>query len=32
MIYGLVALLARYGLWPRCLPWLPWACGLALLL
>ena len=29
LIYGLVALLARYGLWPRRLPWLPWACGLA---
>lgn len=29
LLYGLVALLARYGLWPRQLPWLPWACGLA---
>lgn len=29
LIYGLVALLARYGLWPQRLPWLPWACGLA---
>ena len=29
LIYGLIALLARYGLWPRRLPWLPWACGLA---
>lgn len=29
LIYGLVALLARYGVWPRRLPWLPWACGLA---
>ena len=29
LIYGLVALLARYGLWPRGWPWLPWACGLA---
>ena len=29
LLYGLVALLARYGLWPRRLPWLPWACGLA---
>ncbi|WP_248751538.1 DNA internalization-related competence protein ComEC/Rec2 [Pseudomonas sp. MWU15-20650] len=29
LIYGLVALLARYGCWPRTLPWLPWACGLA---
>ena len=29
LIYGWVAMLARYGLWPRALPWLPWACGLA---
>jgi len=29
LIYGLVAGLARYGLWPKPLPWLPWACGLA---
>ena len=29
LLYGLVALLARYGLWPRRLPWLAWACGLA---
>ncbi|KTC10896.1 competence protein ComEC [Pseudomonas marginalis ICMP 9505] len=29
LIYGLVAGLARYGFWPRALPWLPWACGLA---
>ncbi len=29
LIYGLVALLARYGCWPRAWPWLPWACGLA---
>ncbi|ROM33345.1 DNA internalization-related competence protein ComEC/Rec2 [Pseudomonas poae] len=29
LIYGLVAGLARYGGWPRVLPWLPWACGLA---
>jgi competence protein ComEC len=29
LIYGLVAGLARYGAWPRALPWLPWACGLA---
>ncbi|WP_220814796.1 DNA internalization-related competence protein ComEC/Rec2 [Pseudomonas paralcaligenes] len=28
-IYGLVAGLARMGLWPRAVPWLPWACGLA---
>ncbi len=30
LLYGLVALLARLGAWPRRLPWLPWACGLAL--
>lgn len=30
LLYGLVALLARWGAWPRKLPWLPWACGLAL--
>ncbi|MGH8449987.1 DNA internalization-related competence protein ComEC/Rec2 [Pseudomonas sp.] len=29
LIYGLVAGLARYGAWPRALPWLPWACALA---
>ncbi len=29
LIYGLVAGLARCGAWPRALPWLPWACGLA---
>ncbi|WP_249672664.1 DNA internalization-related competence protein ComEC/Rec2 [Pseudomonas abieticivorans] len=29
LIYGLVAGLARWGLWPRRWPWLPWACGLA---
>ncbi|POA21424.1 DNA internalization-related competence protein ComEC/Rec2 [Pseudomonas sp. FW300-N1A1] len=29
MVYLLVAGLARYGLWPRRLAWLPWACGLA---
>ncbi|WP_226456360.1 DNA internalization-related competence protein ComEC/Rec2 [Pseudomonas sp. AF03-9] len=29
LIYALVAGLARYGYWPRALPWLPWACGLA---
>ena len=29
LVYGLVALLARLGLWPRALPWLPWACALA---
>lgn len=30
LLYGLVALLARLGAWPRRSPWLPWACGLAL--
>ncbi|WP_256657539.1 DNA internalization-related competence protein ComEC/Rec2 [Pseudomonas sp. R5-89-07] len=29
LIYGLVAAMARFGCWPRNLPWLPWACGLA---
>lgn len=29
VMYALVAGLARYGLWPGRLPWLPWACGLA---
>jgi len=29
LIYGFVAVLARYGCWPRTWPWLPWACGLA---
>lgn len=29
LLYGLVAGLARLGWWPRRLPWLPWACGLA---
>ena len=29
LLYGLIALLARYGIWPRGWPWLPWACGLA---
>ncbi len=29
LIYGLIALLARYGCWPVTWPWLPWACGLA---
>lgn len=28
-LYGLVAGLARLGLWPRALPWLPCACVLA---
>jgi len=29
LLYGLVAGLARLGLWPRAWPWLPWACALA---
>ncbi|CAM3156786.1 DNA internalization-related competence protein ComEC/Rec2 [Pseudomonas floridensis] len=29
VVYALVSLLARWGLWPRSVPWLPWACGLA---
>ncbi|WP_460121895.1 DNA internalization-related competence protein ComEC/Rec2 [Pseudomonas sp. S2_C03] len=29
MVYLLIAGLARYGLWPNLLPWLPWACALA---
>ncbi|WP_166367008.1 DNA internalization-related competence protein ComEC/Rec2 [Pseudomonas akapageensis] len=29
LVYALIAGLARYGCWPRALPWLPWACGLA---
>lgn len=29
LVYALIAGLARYGLWPRFLPWLPWACGAA---
>ncbi|MHC8318337.1 DNA internalization-related competence protein ComEC/Rec2 [Pseudomonas sp. LB3P31] len=29
VVYLLIAGLARYGLWPGRLPWLPWACGLA---
>ena len=29
VVYLLIAGLARYGLWPKRLPWLPWACGLA---
>ncbi len=28
-VYFLIAALARWGLWPRAWPWLPWACGLA---
>lgn len=30
LLYALIAGLARWGLWPRDWPWLPWACGLAL--
>lgn len=30
LLYGLVALLARWGIWPQRLSWLPCACGLAL--
>lgn len=30
LVYGGVAGLARLGVWPRRLPWLPWACGLAM--
>lgn len=30
MLYGFVAGLARCGLWPTRLPWLPWACGLGM--
>ncbi|HGM5579507.1 TPA: DNA internalization-related competence protein ComEC/Rec2 [Pseudomonas putida] len=30
LVYGLVAGLARLGAWPGRLPWLPWACGLAM--
>ncbi|AYC33421.1 DNA internalization-related competence protein ComEC/Rec2 [Pseudomonas cavernae] len=29
LVYGLVAGLARLGLWPSRWPWLPWACALA---
>jgi competence protein ComEC len=29
VVYLLIAGLARFGLWPNRLPWLPWACGLA---
>lgn len=29
MVYMLIAGLARFGLWPQRLPWLPWACALA---
>lgn len=30
LLYGLVSLLARWGIWPQRIPWLPCACGLAL--
>lgn len=30
LLYALVAGLARWGLWPSRLPWLPWACALAM--
>lgn len=30
LVYGGVAGLARLGVWPGFLPWLPWACALAL--
>lgn len=30
LLYGLVVLLARWGIWPHRIPWLPCACGLAL--
>ncbi|AFN78592.1 DNA internalization-related competence protein ComEC/Rec2 [Stutzerimonas stutzeri DSM 10701] len=29
LLYAVVLLLARWGIWPQRLPWLPWACGLA---
>ncbi|CAI8876850.1 DNA internalization-related competence protein ComEC/Rec2 [Pseudomonas sp. IT-P4] len=29
VVYLLIAGLARFGLWPNRLPWLPWACSLA---
>ncbi|WP_223453164.1 MULTISPECIES: DNA internalization-related competence protein ComEC/Rec2 [unclassified Pseudomonas] len=29
VVYLLIAGLARYGVWPHRLPWLPWACALA---
>ncbi|MNF28364.1 ComEC family competence protein [compost metagenome] len=31
LVYATVAGMARLGIWPRVLPWLPWACGLAFL-
>jgi competence protein ComEC len=30
LLYAFVAGLARLGWWPRALPWLPWACVLAM--
>lgn len=30
LLYAMIAALARRGLWPRRLPWLPWACALAM--
>jgi competence protein ComEC len=30
LLYGLIAGLARWGLWPRSWPWLPCACAMAL--
>lgn len=30
LLYAVVAWLARWGLWPPRLPWLPWACVLAM--
>lgn len=30
LLYALVAVLARWGLWPRRLPWLTWGCVLAM--
>jgi len=30
LLYGLVALMVRWGIWPPRIAWLPWACGLAL--
>jgi competence protein ComEC len=31
VVYLLIAGLARWGWWPPAVPWLPWACGLALI-
>ncbi len=30
LLYALIAGLARYGCWPAYLPWLPWACAVAM--